>query len=96
MKRVEECLEDYCSDFTDAEIDYCHNKNDSPHLSFYYDMDDQYDNEMLVIFPINSTQIVEFLNGLEDSFRSVIAHMYWTENWGEESGCEYDRVWIWW
>lgn len=93
MNVMERYIENYCDQFCECEVAYYIEADDFD--EFYYDMHKQYNHEMLITAPINSIQIVEFLDGLNKIF-SPNDNVYWTENWGEESGADCDRIWIWW
>lgn len=90
MSLIENYIENYCEKFDDCIIEYCIEDG-----NFYYDMHEQYEYEMLITFPLNSSQTLNFFNGLNEIFDKK-DNVYWTENWGEESNCEVDRIWIWW
>ena len=87
-------IKQFCNYFSDCNIDY-HIKNDNNSKEiFFYDMHNLYSNEILITFPKNSSQTLKFLDKLYLNFS--MEKIYWTENWGDESGCSFDRIWIWW
>lgn len=90
MNVFERYIENYCKKFNESTIAYCIDSGD-----FYYEMHTKYNHEMLITFPINSSQILEFLSGLNQIFHEN-DNVYWHENYGEESGANVDRIWIWW
>ena len=91
MATIEDYVFDLCEKYSDASLSY----HKSGGGDFWYGMGDHYNNEMLLLFPLNSPQINEFMDDLFKKYGHVDNYDY-KENYGEESGAKYDRLWIWW
>ena len=81
-------VEQMCMGYRDCNIDYYKNEGE-----FHYDMHEKYDNEILIKFKLNSPEVLKFMEELDGI---KCKDFYFTENFGEESGCEFDRIWVWW
>lgn len=91
IEKIYELCEKY-----NGEIEY--EIEDAPiTATFYYDMRGEFKNEMLITFSINSTmnEFIDELYKLYDKYNHTDNEFQYNENYGEESGCEKDRVWIW-
>lgn len=92
----EQFIQELCDEYEDATFEYCfYNHNDpkgSADCTFQYEMDRYFDNEALVTFKKNSNEIIEFTQELIKN-DNILDCM---ENFGEESGSDCDRLWIWW
>ena len=91
MTTIEDYVLKLCEKYPDALLSYQKNGGGD----FWYGMADHYTNEILLLFPLNSPQIIGFMDDLFKKYGYDDDYNF-KENYGEESGCEYDRLWIWW
>ena len=89
INKMEEFVEELCEKHG-GELEY--------HIDgglFYYEMHDEYDNEIMVSFPKGSNQIYEFMEDLYDEYKKDVRYNY-KEIFGDECGDSVDKLLIWW
>ena len=92
MQNFEEYIEEKCKNFPKATIVYHIEKPLIAEGFSYKEMEDKFDNEMLIEFPTNTNNIIDFIDCLND-FKIEYDCI---EHFGNEIMTEYDTLHIWW
>ena len=95
IKYINELL----NDFVDTQMDYYIDKPlVNENSVFAYDMHNQYDHEVLLLFPntnMGEYEMYKFAKMLYQKYGNDENYNY-MDNLARESGDEYNRLWIWW
>ena len=90
MKTMEKLIDILCQEYNEAELEYSINSG-----IFYYDMHNDYSNEIRITFPKNSNQLHKFVDDLYMAYENDNRYNY-KEIYGEEVGDKVDTLLIWW
>ena len=62
---------------------------------FEYGMEEHFDNEVLITFPTDTNEVIEFIDYLTEYYGND-KECDWIEHYGDELMKEYDTLHIWW